>query len=339
MSQQNELISIIVPAYNAANYIEECLTSLCGQTYQNLEILVIDDGSTDSTLDKCKKFKDERVKLISQTNQGVSSARNLGISLARGEWIVFVDADDKMHSIAIEKAVSIAIQHNADTICWNCYGFNEQDRKIQFLPFSPKKEFEVEQSRMIDIIQALYGTFDTKIFYPGQMFRAVWGKLLQKSIIKEHNIIFPLNMPLGEDAAFLASYFANARKVAFIDEPWNAYRISETSAVAKYRENLTQIQYAEREIIENVFSYCKERDTVLINHYIECDRQYIKNLRKIKAGKKYFLKNMYNYIRMSKRRKLKDINIHKIQHNKLLLAWSIKHECNMLEACIAQFFK
>ena len=85
MSQQNELISIIVPAYNAANYIEECLTSLCGQTYQNLEILVIDDGSTDSTLDKCKKFKDERVKLVSQTNQGVSAARNLGISLARGD--------------------------------------------------------------------------------------------------------------------------------------------------------------------------------------------------------------------------------------------------------------
>lgn len=92
----NELISIIVPVYNVEKYIAKCLDSLVNQTYLNIEILLIDDGSTDKSLSICKKYAavDSRIKLFSKENGGVSSARNLGLLHVQGEYVVFVDSDD-----------------------------------------------------------------------------------------------------------------------------------------------------------------------------------------------------------------------------------------------------
>lgn len=88
------MISIIVPIYNAEKYLNRCITSLLQQTYSNIEILLIDDGSTDHSLEICRKYRDSRIRVISKQNEGVSATRNLGIELAKGEYIMFCDADD-----------------------------------------------------------------------------------------------------------------------------------------------------------------------------------------------------------------------------------------------------
>src|SRR5690554_7984530 len=105
-------ISVIIPVYNKAPYLEQCLNSVINQTYKNLEIIIIDDGSTDNSLEICEKYrkKDERIQLISQENQGVSVARNKGIQKASGEWIYFLDADDYLELDAFGILMNETIQ-------------------------------------------------------------------------------------------------------------------------------------------------------------------------------------------------------------------------------------
>lgn len=341
MTNKAELVSVIIPVYNASRFIEACLTSICEQTYQNLEIIVVDDGSTDDTLSQCKKYKDDRIKVIAQKNQGVSSARNNGIGLSHGDWIVFLDADDQIKSTAIERAINVAHQKGADTVCWNCCGFTDVNHQIVFLPFSPQAEFLIDTSETdvtTKILEALYYTFNMKEFYPGQMFRAVWGKLLNGNTIRQHNIRFPLNMPLGEDAVFLSDYFKKISRVAFIDEALNYYRITTTSAVGKYRDNIPELQKREEKIINELFEACGDRDTILANYYMECDRQYINNLRKKKSAVIGILKEMYQYICTFDRVDINRINYKKVQLRKVLLALSIKYKLHILEMFIAQMF-
>lgn len=100
-------ISVIVPAYNVEEYIIDCVESICNQSYKNLEIIIIDDGSTDATGEICDAFDDSRIKVIHQKNQGLSGARNTGILEARGEYLAFVDSDDYIKPDMLEKLVSI----------------------------------------------------------------------------------------------------------------------------------------------------------------------------------------------------------------------------------------
>ena len=112
----NELISIVVPVYNAENYLEKCINSIIGQTYRNLEIILIDDGSNDNSLSICEKFalQDNRIKVFHQNNGGVASARNKGLSEASGEFIAWVDSDDSIEPEYIEKLYDAVKEYNAD---------------------------------------------------------------------------------------------------------------------------------------------------------------------------------------------------------------------------------
>ena len=188
------------------------------------------------------------------------------------------------------------------------------------------------------ILESLYYTFDMKEFYPGQMFRASWGKLLNGNTIRKHNIRFPVDMPLGEDAAFLSCYFKKINKVAFIDEALNYYRITATSAVGKYRDNILELQKEEERIIENLFKECVNRDTIMVNYYMECDRQYINNLRKKNRGVVCLIREMYKYICTFGRVKIERIDYKKVQIRKLLLALSIKYKMRAVEILISLMF-
>ena len=120
--EMDKLISIIVPVYNVEKYVAECIESIIKQTYQNLEILLIDDGSTDNSGKICDKYaeKDKRIKIIHKENGGVSSARNLGLDLAQGEYIAFIDSDDFVSNKYIESLYS-AIEHKDAEIVLSKY--------------------------------------------------------------------------------------------------------------------------------------------------------------------------------------------------------------------------
>ena len=106
------MISVIVPVFNAEEYIENCILSILHQTYPYFELILIDDGSTDHSMNICQKYENEdsRIKVLHQSNQGVSSARNVGILAARGDYITFVDADDTLEREALEKALDFIIK-------------------------------------------------------------------------------------------------------------------------------------------------------------------------------------------------------------------------------------
>lgn len=110
------LISVIVPVYNVELYIDECVQSILNQTYRSLEVILIDDGSTDTSDEKCEKYiqQDDRVRVIHQGNRGLSAARNAGIDICIGEWIIFVDSDDVLPNDAIENLLSVVVQQKAE---------------------------------------------------------------------------------------------------------------------------------------------------------------------------------------------------------------------------------
>lgn len=126
------MISVIVPVFNAEKYIENCILSILNQTYPHFELILIDDGSMDQSMSICKKFeiKDQRVKVLHQSNQGVSSARNLGILTAKGDYITFVDADDILEKEALEKALCFLIEKNADLVVYGWKIVNSVDGTI-----------------------------------------------------------------------------------------------------------------------------------------------------------------------------------------------------------------
>ena len=115
----NDLVSVIVPIYNVEQYLKECIESIINQTYKNLEILLIDDGSTDKSLKICKDFKDKdpRVKVFHNSNYGPSYSRNFGIDKSKGEWISFVDSDDILSPIFIQTLLYAAVNNNCLISC------------------------------------------------------------------------------------------------------------------------------------------------------------------------------------------------------------------------------
>lgn len=181
----NPLISIIIPAYNVEQYLLVCLSSIEQQTYQNFEVILVDDGSKDSTGEICDVMaaKDNRFKVIHQKNQGVSVARNKGIEVARGEYITFVDSDDEITSNYLSS-------------------FNlRKDLEIQGYIISDDKRKRVvrydKRSVQVDV---------AKFFCLGSFNTAVWGKLFRTSIIKDNKITFPVNLCFSEDTIFLLHY-------------------------------------------------------------------------------------------------------------------------------------
>lgn len=110
------LVTIIVPVYNSEKYLEQCIHNLLNQTYQNLQIILVNDGSTDQSLEICKKSNDERVEVYTKPNGGASSARNLGLTHRKGDYILFADSDDYLKDNAVETLVSTAVSNHADCV-------------------------------------------------------------------------------------------------------------------------------------------------------------------------------------------------------------------------------
>ena len=133
MKKNNKLISVIINVYNAEKFVEKCLLSVLNQTYKNLEILIINDGSTDDSIKLCKKYKDKRIKIITTKNMGLAASRNVGIDNATGDYLYFVDADDYIKEDAIEHLYKISVENNADVSTSKCLHMKMKKKISWFL--------------------------------------------------------------------------------------------------------------------------------------------------------------------------------------------------------------
>ena len=213
------LVSIIVPIYNAEKYLKECLDSLVGQTYRNLEIILVDDGSKDKSGKICDEYakQDSRVIVIHKKNNGVSAARNSGIEKATGNWIAFVDADDWIQRNYIE-SFAHEIEPDIDIICCGYKRIN--GNKVE----------KVNNNQDIIVLNSM--EFIEKLLNVQNGYGFVHTKFFKKTAIDD--IRFDTNLKVGEDALFNIEVASKIRKVKIINKSLYNYRISPESTVKKY---------------------------------------------------------------------------------------------------------
>ena len=225
----NPLISIIIPAYNAEKYLTSCLSSIEQQTYQNFEVIIIDDGSNDFTGDICDAFatKDTRFKVIHQKNQGVSVARNKGIEEARGEYIAFIDSDDK---ITPEYLSSFGLKNDIEI-----QGHVIYENNIQRSVIYPKRKVQEDVA---------------KVFCLGPFNSAVWGKIFKTSIIKDNKIVFPVNLCFSEDTIFLLQYIKHCKTLAVFDAAEYIY-IKHSGSLTDKKYPMNDMMLKEKMIVES----------------------------------------------------------------------------------------
>ena len=216
-SNKTPLVSIVIPAYNAARTIDDVLRHLLSQPYENIEIIVVNDGSTDDTAEILKEFsRKSRVRVITQDNAGASAARNTGLAEAKGKFTMFIDSDDSFSDDFIVKMVD-AIENNPAEIVVCGHG-GDGVRSIL-----PKKAGLVEKD--------LPSHITSSVLRNGLLY-ALWNKIYYTKIIQENNIQFLNGVGFGEDLIFNLEYFKHTKKIFYIREPLYKYvwRVSGLSA-------------------------------------------------------------------------------------------------------------
>lgn len=192
-------VSIIIPVYNAELYLEKCINSAINQTYKDIEIICINDGSTDKSLEILNNFCDDRIKITDIKNHGVGYARNLAISQATGDFIIFLDSDDYIEKTCCEDLVKNQEENNTDLVFCGHYT-KTPDGKLcsQWIPTITYSKTPITDRYRI-----------TKHL-------VVTKKLFKTSIIKEHNIQFDITLHYAEDSLFLVQYLSHCGNISGI---------------------------------------------------------------------------------------------------------------------------
>lgn len=229
-------ISIILPVYNVEKYLSDCLDSLINQTFQEIEIIAVNDGSTDSSAEILLQYasKDKRVKIINQVNQGLSGARNSGMARAAGDYIMLVDSDDWIDVETCEAAFKACVENQADIVFWS---YIREFEKIS-LPkviFTEDRIFDKNQCRLLHC--RFTGLLGHELSNPenSDSMATAWGKLYKSEIIKKNNLTFTDLKKIGayEDGLFNLHYFGYVEKAVFINKYFNHYRKSNVNALTQ----------------------------------------------------------------------------------------------------------
>lgn len=231
------MVSIVVPVYNAQDYIVECLDSIANQSMKDFEVLLIDDGSTDRSGEICDDYakKDSRFRVFHKSNQGVSAARNTGIRHSGGKYIAFVDADDYLAPDAYERMTRNAEETKASqAVCsfyYVCDGVLTEKRT-----YFENTILEKDQVEEINRAMAFSGGSDERT----ALLSSPCNKLYLRKIIAEHEILFEEGINYGEDLLFNIYFYRFAEKVSFLDSSLYYRRIINDSLSNTYREKRFQ---------------------------------------------------------------------------------------------------
>jgi glycosyltransferase involved in cell wall biosynthesis len=248
-NEKSKLVSIIVPAYNVEKYIKDCLDSLLKQTYRNIEIIVVDDGSHDRTFDIISELmnKDSRIRGFHQENKGVSAARNLALDKACGDYIQFVDGDDYITADAVEKLVTVLEDNNAEWVNFQYHREDEDGKDLGDYDFTKGYMDLSDEDRKL--------TFITDVLIEYKVGYEIWDKLYVSRLIKNNNLRFDEKCHMGEDLEFNICYSLLAKSLICIKDRLYNYRIrggsamqSMTALSENFDERLLLIQGIEKPI-------------------------------------------------------------------------------------------
>ena len=237
-------ISVIVPAYNAENYIKNTIDSILSQAFSDFEVICIDDGSKDNTLAIIQKIalKDSRVRVYSIKNSGVSVARNFGIGKATGKWIQFVDADDTLDKNMMDSMLKLSGRQDLVV----CSVARDKLGKREYQRMATENWVGREA-----IGDRLLGMSDIE---KDVLLNYVWNKLFSTEIIRTCNILFDPEIRLGEDFVFVCKYVQYCRSIAFTEEPLYCYYLRNgSSLVSKFDKNEADRRTKMREALLQLF--------------------------------------------------------------------------------------
>lgn len=238
-------ISIIVPVYNVQEYIEKCLESLIKQTFTDIEIIVVDDGSPDESYKIYEKYAsiDKRIKIIKKENAGVSEARNTGIENALGEFLMFIDSDDWMELNGCELLYGEYLRTGADLVLGDVYTVTNEKRYLKRV-FG--KEFTTKDQNFIRSYErACLGYGYNPLPINQRMVSGLgspWNKLFKKSLIDKYHLRFdPYVKGIYDDNLFVLNYLEKVKKVSYIAKPIYDYRIVQNSITKAYKADTLNI--------------------------------------------------------------------------------------------------
>lgn len=285
-------ISVIVPVYNVEKYLDRCVQSILNQSFTDFELLLVDDGSSDSSGAICDQYavKDERIRAFHKENGGVSSARNMGLDYARGEWIAFVDSDDWVEPLMYEKMYHKAVKEHADVcVC-------------DFHMISDSKKYYYASS---------VWTADKKASmqaYLKSVWTVIWNLLARKELCRKNNLQFPLDIVYCEDFCFAVRLMYEAEKIVNIHEAfYNYYQhpssvmhsLNEKAGLDEQNMYLDTIEWFKQ---EGVYAdYEKQMCWRILKNKQDCllDRKtYQKFINLVPESKKYILSCPYLNVKL-----------------------------------------
>ena len=296
MMKNDYLVSIVIPVYNVEKYVEKCLLSVINQTYKNLEIIVVNDGTKDNSLKICEmlKEKDARIKIINQENAGLSCARNTGIENASGEYICFVDSDDFLDKDFIDTLLSNALQNNVDICACDFWYIDESNKK-----WSLKIKKDKKYSNMEALKDILLDTQETEVM--------IWNKLYKLELFKKNNIRFPVGK-LHEDnyTTYKLYYFSNGvyfvnkklyyylqRNDSIMGKKFNIKRLDILNSIDEKKEFFKKENInLKDELIFNEMSTLINLLNIMIRDKFNT-REFYDIVEKVCKNKKVYLKNKY----------------------------------------------
>jgi len=286
----NPLVSIIIPVYNAQDYLGACIDSLLVQSYSNFEILLVNDGSTDSTLKLMQEYavKDSRVKVFNKANAGVSSARNLGITQCQGDYTIFIDSDDVIHYEYIELLLKKAVSENSDITICDYYVTEGGSENV--ISYSGSEDITCYISEILN----------------HNVWGVLWNKMFKSSLYKSNGIFFPDGINMWEDIYFCINTLVVAKKISFVERPLYYYTIRKGSLV---NTNMSMRRIDDQISIVSMLS---ENDKIKSLKSLNTSKLYAK-------GGLITIPSMFN---VRKWRQTMPVNIFGILHSNI----SIKHK-------------
>lgn len=246
---ENEIkVSVVIPVYNGKDYLDDCLNSIQNQTLKDIEIICVNDGSTDNSLEILNKHakNDSRIKVIDKQNGGEASARQRGLEEAKGECVTFVDQDDKVDEKAYETAYNEMNAESADIVVWGWRNFTDGDNEI------------IRNDCVLKKKKVFKDWYKAKIERPSIY---VWNKLYRRSLITENDVSFNTELRVCGDECFNLCLYPYAKKIVHIPHTFYNYRMNNNSSLFQFPFKKTFDNY--RKMIEFVSEVYKKRDIKL----------------------------------------------------------------------------
>lgn len=265
---QNDLISIIIPVYNAQKYIKECMKSILAQSYGRFEVILVNDGSEDNSAEICGEFAalDSRVHVIHKENGGVSSARMMGLTNAIGEYVAFVDVDDLLDNRYLEVLYTDALEQNADIVCCDCIETESGYESKEISHF----RMVLDSRKIVDVGSCYQDYFEHREFYG----KTVWGKLIRRSLALSEPFE---SIKYGEDTEYMLKLFSHNPSI-YLDQYRGYYYIRWDQSATKKTHEAEPLRM---------------RDGVVVAHRLLENCQMIQNKSLIKQAENYFARCLY----------------------------------------------